>query len=276
MTLFGLAKALLITAAVLYLALGITLMLVQRKILYRPDPTRVSPAAAGLNGVTEIEIASPDGARLVAWHLSAPVGRPTLLYFHGNGGSIAGRTDRIRDLERRHLGVLILSYRGYGGSTGSPSEAANVADGLLAYDELRRRGIAPRDVILFGESLGTGVATQVAGLRPSAGLVLDSPYTSIADIAALLYPVFPVRLVLWDQYETSRHIERVSVPILILHGAADEVVPVTMGRRIHALAGRKAEIATYPGAGHLDHRRLGSFDRLQAWIERVRATSSAD
>ena len=259
-------KRILIGAVGLYLLVGVVLWAGQRRLLYDPDPTRVAPQSLGLTGVEERVIATPDGNRLIAWWGPARPGRPTLLYFHGNGGMLARRAERIRFLHEQGLGVFMMSYRGYSGSTGTPSEANNVADAKLAYDELRRLGVEPARIVLYGESLGTGVATQLAAHRPVSALILDSPFTSITDIGAARYPYLPVRLLLLDRYDTESNIRNVHVPVLIIHGEADRIVPVEMGRAVYAAAKEPKQIATFPGAGHTNHVRHGSYQVVLEFI----------
>jgi uncharacterized protein len=242
----------------------------QRALIYHPDPTRTTPERSGLQAVEVLQLNTPDGHRLVHWYAPAKPGQPTLLYFHGNGGGVGIRSERMGDLQRRGYGVAMLSYRGYSGSTGTPSEASNIADARLAYDDLHARGVPAADIILFGESLGTGVATQLAAQVPAAGLILDSPYTSIRDLAQDQFPWLPVDLMLWDRYETSRFIASIKAPVLVLHGEADTLIPVSMARAIHAAITSPSMLRTYPGAGHLDHFRMGSFDEVERWIATLR------
>ncbi len=262
------------TAAGVLLAMGLLAAIVpiiQRKLMYYPDTTYFTPKSAGLSsGVEERAIETPDGARVLAWYARAKPGMPTLLYFHGNAGSLETRIERIRKYMARGLGVFMMTYRGFGGSTGQPSEAANVADAKLAYDQLTALGVDPVDIIIYGESLGTGVAVQVAAVRPAAGLVLDAPYTSMVDLAALHYPYIPGRWFMTDRYDTRAHIKDVAAPLLILHGELDDIVPVTMGREIFNLAPPPKVIRTFPGAGHADHYLFGSYDALYGWIDDLR------
>ncbi len=256
------------------LAMGLLAAIVptlQRHLMYFPDTTYFTPKTAGLTGVSEEVLQTPDGSRVLAWYAPAKPGQPTLLYFHGNAGSLETRIERIRKYMARGLGVFMMTYRGFGGSSGEPSEAANVADARLAYDTLTERlGIAPADIIVYGESLGTSVAVQVAGAREVAGIVLDAPYTSMVDLAALHHPWIPGRWFMTDRYETRRHIKAVTAPLLILHGEIDDIVPVTMGREIFNLANAPKTIKTFQGAGHADHYLFGSYDALYAWIEQLR------
>ena len=262
-----LAITILALAVAGYILLALTITVFQRRLIYKPDPRRITPQGAGYNGVGVWHVPTPDGKTLVAWYAKARPGRPTLIYFHGNAGWIELRSTRLEELVARGYGVLMPSMRSYGGSTGQPSERAIIADAILMYDVLRDSGVAARDIMAFGESLGTGVATQLAALRAVRGLVLDSPYTSMVDLAAHDFPWLPVRYLLWDHFETVRHILRVSAPILILHGEADELVPVGMGRAVYAAAVGPKRLQTYAGAPHLDHLAQGSFDDLTDWID---------
>ncbi|MCB1519382.1 MAG: alpha/beta hydrolase [Hyphomicrobiaceae bacterium] len=238
-------------------------------LMYAPTTERVSPADAGLAGVDEIELTTGDGETVLAWWAKARPGEPTLLYFHGNGGSLANRADRLRKYAETGRGVFMMTYRGYGGSTGAPSERANVADAKRAYDWLVGAGVDPEDIVLYGESIGSGVAVQVAADRRVAGVVLDAPYTSILDVARLHYPYLPSRIFLRDRYDTMAHISRIGAPLLVVHGEADEVIPVEMGRAVHAAARPPKEIATFAGARHTDHGLFGSYEAIQSWLDRV-------
>src|SRR5688572_6205879 len=162
-----------------YLVVAISLFVFQRRLIYPADPTRHLPAEAGLDTVREVSLKAADGETLVAWHAPARPGQPTLLYFHGNGGTLLVRAERIRRFLGDGLGVFMPAYRGYSGSTGSPSEAALIADAKLAHDYLIGMGLPPEQIVIYGESLGTGVAVQLAADRRAAGVVLDAPYSSL-------------------------------------------------------------------------------------------------
>jgi len=237
----------------------------QRHLLYVPNSQRVPPASMALAGVDEITLEAADGARLIAWRTPAKRGWPTLLYLHGNAGNIAGRADRFRRYQRKGFGLLLLSWRGYGGSTGRPTEANNVSDAVLAFDSLVASGLRPEDIIVYGESLGSGVAVQLAGMRKVGGIVLDAPYTSITDVAILSYPYLPVRPLLLDRYESVRHIERVSAPVLVLHGERDTVVPARMGRELYAKVPGEKELVLFPTGGHVDLDEHGAVESVTRW-----------
>jgi fermentation-respiration switch protein FrsA (DUF1100 family) len=258
-----------VVAAALYVALALGARFLERRLMYFPDTARFNPARAGLAGVEEVVLGTPDGERVIIWSGAAQRGQPTILYFHGNGGSLESRSERIRKYMARGFGMFMMSYRGFSGSSGSPSEAANVGDAKLAYDTLVARGVDPADIIVYGESLGSGVAVQVAAEKRVAGVILDAPYTSMVDLASLHYPQLP-RWLMRDRYETTQFIGTVTAPLLIVHGEEDDVVPVTRGRALFEAANAPKEIATLPGAGHGDHYLFGSYDKIFAWIDRLR------
>jgi fermentation-respiration switch protein FrsA (DUF1100 family) len=165
-------------------------------------------------------------------------------------------------------GVCMMSYRGYSGSKGSPTETANVADARLAYGALVQDGVDPASIILYGESLGSGVAVRLATERPTGGLILDAPYTSILEVAEQAYPFLPVRHFLKDRYESRNYIGQVRTPLLILHGELDPVIPVAMGRELLQLANEPKRLVTFPFAGHSNIYVDGNpaLDAVRAWI----------
>lgn len=258
-----------VALAALYALFWVGSFYLQRRLTYFPDPERVPPAAAGLAKVEEVEIETSDGNTLVAWWGRAAAGRPTLLYLHGNAGALADRSERIARYLNRGVGVLIMAYRGYGGSTGRPSERNNVSDAKHAYDWLVAAGVPAGDIVLYGESLGSGVAVQVAAERPVAGVILDAPYTSLVDVAGLHYPLLPARHFMTDRYETLKHLAAVKAPLLVVHGTNDRVIPITMGERIYREARGPKEIAVFRGAGHSDHASFGSTEAILGWLSRL-------
>ncbi len=260
-----------ITALVVYLCIVGAAWALQRKLLYFPSPQRVQPADAGLPGVTERVLQTNDGQQIITWVGQPRMGFPTILYFHGNGGDLSGRASRIATYLQQGYGMTMMSYRGFSGSTGNPSEKANIADALLAFDTLVAGGTKPSNIIVYGESLGSGVATQVAAARPVGGIILDAPYTSTVDVGAQAYWFLPVRLLMADRYETIRHIKNVTAPLLIVHGDRDAVIPVAMGHAVHAAAVSPKEIATFPKAGHDNHSEHGSYDVIFRWLAAWRA-----
>ncbi len=247
-------------AAIVYAVFAVAMFKGQHHLVYRIDSRRIVPQRIGLANVEEVTLRVPDGERLVAWHGKASAGRPTMLYLHGQAGNLARRSERIRRYRAAGVGILIVAYRGFSGSSGTPSEGANVADALFAYDWLLERGVTADEIIVYGESLGTGVAAQVAAQRQISGLVLDSPFTALTDLAAARHPFLPVRRFIFDRYETLKHIVKADAPVLVLHGEKDPIVPLPMGLQVfEAIKGPKRMI-TFPEGRHLDHGKFGSFD----------------
>jgi len=224
--------------------------LMQRQLQYFPSRADPLPAAVGLTGVTRHTVATPDGETLVLWVASATGNRPTVLYFQGNAGSIADRADRLAFYQAEGYGAAFLSYRGYGGSTGTITEAGLITDARTAYDWLIAQGIPASRIVVVGESLGTGVAVQLAARHPVGAVILEAPYTAAVDVAALIYPWLPVRLLMKDQFRSSAHIGKVTAPLLILHGTDDTVIPFTLGQRLFAAANQPKTFVPLDGKGH--------------------------
>jgi pimeloyl-ACP methyl ester carboxylesterase len=209
----------------IYALAVVGLVVFQRRFLYFPDRRLTHPAEAGMSGVEELRLMTDDGEMLVAWHLPPRDGHPLILYFHGNGGALIDRVPRFRMFAGSGYGFLAVSYRGYGGSTGSPSEAGLMRDGEAAYREARARGCEGDRIVLMGESLGTGVAIPLAATREAAALVLDSPFSSAVDVAAVHYRLLPVRWLMFDQFRSDLTIRDVHIPVLIVHGDDERVQP---------------------------------------------------
>jgi len=251
---------------ILYSALVFTIYLFQRKLQYFPSPMRVSPVEAGLINVEEIILVTPDAERLIAWYAPATGNKPTVLYFHGNGAGLINRAERMGKYQALGFGFFIPAYRSFAGSSGSPSEEAIIADARLAYDHLLKQGIKPENIVVFGESLGTAVAIQLAASVKVAALVLESPFTSAVAMGALRYPFLPVRYLMKDQYLSNQYLPEVTVPVLVVHGGRDQVVPLAMGKQMFELANEPKEFVLLPQAGHNDHDQYGLIPKVKAFI----------
>jgi len=261
-------------ALVVYVALVGGLFFFQRQLLYHPDKTR--PQLAGLEqiGVREVVLSTEDGLSLLSWYLPPrpdrqhQTGRPVIAYFHGNGGHIGYRVERLLRFAREGYGVLMLEYRGYGGNPGTPSEAGFYADARAALGFLEREGVAPKRLVLYGESLGSGVAVELAAERDVAGLILEAPFTSVAEVAQHHFPYVPAARLVIDRFDSLSRIGKVRAPILFLHGERDRVVPVRYGRALFNAAPEPKEGWFVPEAGHEDLARHGALDAVVAFIER--------
>jgi fermentation-respiration switch protein FrsA (DUF1100 family) len=243
-------KLTLVTFGVLYATLLSGMYLWQRELQYFPSRHDPAPEDVGLSGVTRTLLEAPDGESLVLW-FSPPRGDgPVLLFLHGNGGAIADRADRFAFYQSRGFGVAFLSWRGYGGSTGSPSETGLVIDAKAAYDHLRGLGHPPGRIVLVGESLGTGPAVQLAAANPVGAVVLEAPYSAAVDLARAAYPWLPVGLLMKDQFRSRDHIGAVRAPVLILHGEKDRVIPPGFGKRLYEAAQDPKAFLSLGPVGH--------------------------
>jgi len=220
-----------------------------------------------MSGVEELKLVTDDGETLVAWHFPPKEGYPLVLYFHGNGGSLIDRARRFRLLIASGYGFLAISYRGYGGSTGSPTEAGLMLDGETAYREARMRGYPGDRIVLMGESLGTAIATVLAVNHDAAALVLDSSYSSAVDVAAAHYWMLPVRWLLLDRFRSDLAIRDVHIPLLVVHGNQDYIIPISLARRLFDLANEPKTFMAVPGGGHLVLDAPDVFSRVRDWID---------
>jgi hypothetical protein len=250
---------------VFYVGFVALLYVMQRGMMYLPDRSRTPPAAAGLPQAAEEVLETADGERLIVWHIPPRDARPVVLYFHGNGGALRLRVPRFAALTADGTGLVALSYRGYGGSTGRPSEAGLIEDGRATYDFAAAR-YAPERLALWGESLGSGVAVALAAERPVARLVLEAPFTSAADIAASVYPVVPVRLLMKDQFRSDERIGRVTAPVLVIHGERDRVVPIRFGERLYELVRSPKRFVRLPDGDHEGLDGHGALNEAKKFI----------
>jgi fermentation-respiration switch protein FrsA (DUF1100 family) len=259
-------KWLLIVVSVGYACGLAVLFLVQRSFLFpAPTTTRTTPQAAGFPDAEEHVLATSDGEKVIVWHVPARPGHPVILYFHGNGDFLAGFFGRFRDLIADGTGIIALSYRGYAGSSGQPSERGLLQDAAAAYAFATARYSADR-IITWGFSLGTGVAVALADEQPIGGLILEAPYTSALDVAALSFWFVPVRLMMRDQFRSDERIGRVKVPLLIMHGTNDPVIPIALGERLFAIAHEPKQFVRFAGGGHENLDNFGAIETARQFI----------
>lgn len=266
------ALKLLLGVAAVYGAIVALTALNQRSMQYFPRTERIAPETVGLPGVREVLIDAADGVKLVTWRHPPAPGKPTVLYFQGNGGSSADRGFRFDDLIGAGFGLFAPSYRGYGGSGGSPTEAGLLADGLAAYDLLATSADGP--IVVYGESLGSGVAVHVAAHREVAAMVLESPFTSALDVARNAYPILPVSLLMKDRYHSDRLIDKVTSPLVIVHGDRDNVVPFELGKALFELANEPKRFVSVKGGRHNDLWERGALREARDAFDAVTAGSA--
>ena len=248
-----------------YAGLLVLMYVFQRALVFFHDPARTPPAAAGLPQAEEVKLMTPDGETLIAWTVAPREGKSVVIYFHGNAGALNLRADRYNRIVADGTGLVALSWRGYGGSTGSPSEKGLLIDAKAAYDFARTRypGAA---LVAFGESLGTGPAVALAATEKVAGLILDAPFTSAADVGAAVYPFLPVRWLMRDPFRSDLRIGRVHVPLLVLHGERDTIVPIHFGEKLFALANEPKRFVRFPGGGHVNLDDFGAMGVIREFL----------
>lgn len=246
-----------------YAGVAAAMYTMQRDLLFNTRDTGdlAKPGTLAIEGGERVVIPTPDGERLAGWYLAPREGQPVFLFLHGKGGGLERKKWRWKRIAEHGAGVLAISYRGYPGSTGMPSERGLMVDGRAAYDWLLARGFQPRDIVLHGLSLGTGVAVHLATQVPAKALVLEAPYTAVVDIAAERFPWLPVSWLMHDQFVTRERIGKVKIPILMAHGTRDTVIPYSHVERLFALAPGRKVLARMNGADHSTLVRDGLYER---------------
>ena len=221
----------------LYVAAVVVMTKLQRRYQYFPGGERRSPEQAGVPELRPVFASTGDGLELEGWY--APAADPnnlTVVYFHGNAGNVSVRGPHMRALLDAGLGVFLTGYRGFAGNPGSPSEEGFYLDARAALNFVAADGVAPNKTVLFGESMGTGVAVQMGIERDVAAVILNAPFTSMPDVAAIRYWMLPVRRTMWDRYDSLSKIADINAPLLVMHGTADQTIPVEMSRTLLAAA----------------------------------------
>ena len=253
-------RGLLVVVLLVGMVIGL-LWALQRQLIYFPDNARVPPAGDVIDGARDVEVHTEDGLDLGAWFVPAARRDPDLqmavLVAPGNGGNRQGRAGFAEELSRRGLAVLLMDYRGYGGNPGSPNEDGLAADALAAAEALEELGYPPERTIYFGESLGGGVVAALQVKRPPAGLVLRSPFTELADVGAHHYPWLPVRQLLKDRFPVVEHLASSQVPVTVIYGDQDSVVPTELSAEVADSAPALFERVVIPGADHNDEVMFG-------------------
>jgi len=253
--------------AILGYAVVVTLLYVfQRDLLYfKRRAVHTTPLAAGFPAAEEAVLVTADGEKIVVWHVPPRADRSVALLFHGAGDVLARRIPRFRALIADGTGLVALSYRGYGGSTGLPTEPGVLLDAAAAYEFAVER-YPPERIVLWGISLGTGPAVAIAAERRVGKLILESPFTSTADVAASFMPFIPVRTLMKDQFRSDQRIGGVTAPLLVLHGERDRTVPVRFGARLFALAREPKRFVRFPEGRHNDLDAHGATAKAQQFI----------
>ena len=221
---------------VIYTSLLLLLFIFQRNLMYHPDENNYSGDKLEVD-IKKVKINTSDGLDLLGWFHKKDLKKfKTIIFFHGNAGKLENRIHKLNHFKDMDVNFLIIAWRGFSGNDGNPSEENLYIDGNSSIKWLKNLGLSEKDIIIYGESLGTGVATEIAKNNNFAGLVLETPFTSMIEAAKNFYPYIPVRILLRDKYENDKKIKNINIPVFVMHGEADQIVPFWMGKKIYEMA----------------------------------------
>jgi len=263
-----------VTAGIIYMAVVVFMYAFQRNMLFLPSASKPSLALSQVAEMQEVPITTADGLDLFAWYAPPKdAAKPTVVFFHGNAGTVGDRAHKARVFLDAGYGVMLAEYRAYAGNPGSPSEQGLYADGRAAMRYLSSLGVEDGQIVLYGESLGTGVATTMAfeaqqNAKPIAALILEAPFTSIVDVGANHYPFLPVSLLMKDRFDSLKRIGGLHLPIMIVHGEKDRTVPVKFGKRLFDAAHAPKESLWVAQARHNDLFDHGVGDKVLDFLSR--------
>ncbi len=243
-------KSVVALVALSYVGINVLMYVNQRDYMFYPSQERVAPRDVGLPAVEEIALQSRDGDELTSWFARPPAGQPVVLVLHGNAGAVQHRGYRVRELAEVGYGTFLVGYPGFGGNAGEPGEESLVAVAHKAYEYLRAEGYTASDIIIWGESIGTAVAVQLAAKVDARTLILEAPMSSVADVAKEHYPLLFARMFLKDKFLSTDYIDRINMPLLVMHGDKDRVIPIEMGRKLFEHASQPKSFVVLEGAGH--------------------------
>ena len=228
-----------LTLVFFYILLSIVVFFFQRNLLYHPsvdkhlnDQVLIEPTE-----IEKVKITTEDKIDLIGWFYNKDLEKfKTILFFHGNAGSLENRTYKLNHFKDLNVNFLIIAWRGYSGNKGKPNELGLYEDAKSAIQWLKAKSVKEKNIILYGESLGTGVAVEIAQNKNYAGVILESPFTSMVNMGKKYYPIFPVSILLKDKFESYKKINNIFIPVLIMHGKVDKIVPYDMGKKMYELA----------------------------------------
>ena len=226
----------LIIFVIIYFFILISTYIFQRDLLYHPSENNYSGDKLDVS-ITKVKVTTQDDIELLSWYHNKDIDEyKTILFLHGNAGSLENRIHKINHFKDMNVNFLLVAWRGFSGNKGTPTEKGLYEDAESAVRWLKSKGVRENNIIVYGESLGTGVATEIAQNKNFAGIILESPFTSMIDAGKDKYPYLPVRLLLKDKYESNKKIKNINSPILIMHGKVDNIVPFHMGKKMYELA----------------------------------------
>jgi len=228
--------SILLIIILIYFFILISTYIFQRNLLYHPTENNYTGDKITVS-VEKLKIKTQDGIELISWYHNKDINKyKTILFLHGNAGTLENRIHKINHFKNMQVNFLLIAWRGFSGNKGQPTEKGLYEDARSAISWLKFKGVSENNIIIYGESLGTGVATEIAQNKNFAGIILESPFTSMVDAGKDKYPYLPVRFLLKDKYESNKKIKNINIPILIMHGKVDNIVPFNMGERMYQLA----------------------------------------
>lgn len=263
-----------------YVVVVVLMYTFQRNFVFYPNDPRPTREQSGATDMDEVHFTTEDGLELFAWSAKPKqAGKPTVVLFHGNAGTLGERAYKARNFMDQGYGVMLVEYRGYAGNPGRPTEQGLYADARAALKDLKKRGVSSRQVVLYGESLGTGVASAMAAElqtqgEPVAALILETPFTSTVDTGAAHYPFLPVGLLMKDRFDSLSRIASINTPLFIVHGEEDETVPFKLGRKLFDAANEPKEGLWLPEATHNDVYDYGAGAAILDFLDRQLSPST--
>jgi len=254
----------------IYAMLVVLLYVAQRSMMYHPDQSVPEPADWGAPRMEAVRLTTDDGLKVFAWWRPPADGtKPIMVYFHGNAGHLGDRVEKTAPYLDAGYGLLLVTWRYNAGTGGKPSEEALLLDGKAAVEfVLAETGSDPDRLVLYGESLGSGVAVQIAARRPVGAVVLEAPYSSVAEVAQGHYWYVPARWLVLDRFDSMRWIGRINAPLLVLHGDNDRVIPMRYGRKLFDAASEPKEFFHFPGGAHDDLYTQGLMEGVMDFVHR--------
>lgn len=237
----------------IYAVIVLALFLLQRFIIYKPSQDISNPKNWHVADMQEVYLKTSDDLKLLSWYKPAEKGKITMIYFQGNAGHIGNRGILIRPYLDQGIGVLLVGYRGYGGNPGDPSEAGFYNDAIAAWKFIKAQHIANNCIVIYGESIGSGPAVELASNHKDVAVILQSPPSSLVELGKYHYPIFPINALLKDRYENIKKINKISAPLLILIGGVDTIVPAKLSIILFNQANQPKKMLIYNG---IDHNEL--------------------
>ena len=255
-------------ALAFYIGFGAFIYLFQRSLMYHPSSGFLDPGQFGVPEMEVVKVETDDGLSLTAWYRPpAHEDALTILYLHGNAGHIGYRASKVKPYLDAGYGVLLLSYRGYGTNHGYPTEKNLYLDGKAALDFLADQKIPIFKTVLYGESLGTGVAVEIAQNKAIFALVLEAPFSSMVDAAQYHFKLYPASILVRDKYDSLNKINKIKAPLIILHGVRDRTVPYKLGRKLFDAAANPKEFLKFKDVGHNNLYDFHAADRIMVSLD---------